>query len=94
MSKARNLAGFVTSISPVNNLNVGVITATTVNAVNITGSSQIGISSASNYLGLGTQFNFIGQSVTVDYNSSSGVSTVTISSSSISNAKIYYLINS
>lgn len=94
MSKASNLAKFAPNILPGNNLSVGVITATAINAVNITGSSQIGISSASNYLGLGTQFNFVGQSVTVDYNSSSGISTVTISSSSVSKAKIYYFANS
>jgi len=54
MSKASNLAGFVTSISPVNNLNVGVVTAT--------GGFNIGISSAGTSVTSGpvTRLNFIG----------------------------------
>jgi hypothetical protein len=37
MSKAANLAGFATAVSPPSDLTVGIITATTVSATNITG---------------------------------------------------------
>jgi len=94
MSKASNLAGFVTSISPVNNLNVGIVTATAIYANNVIGSSQIGVSSASTYLGLSTQFNFVGAGFSVAYNSTVGISTVTlVSSSAVDLGTVYYFAN-
>ncbi len=73
MSRASNLAGFVTSISPVNNLTVGVITATSfigdgsgLTGIAITASyvSSSGISSYSSLAGVST------------YSTTAGVSTV------------------
>ena len=50
MSKASNLAGFVTSIVPINNLNAGIITATSLvgDGTNLTG-IQVGLGATANY---------------------------------------------
>jgi hypothetical protein len=52
MSKASNLAGFVTSISPVNNLNVGVVTASDF-VGNLTGNINAGIVTATSSANVG-----------------------------------------
>jgi alpha-tubulin suppressor-like RCC1 family protein len=58
MSKASNLAGFVTSITPTNNLNVGVVTANSLNvgAVRI----NAGIVTATAFYGDGSQLTGVG----------------------------------
>lgn len=48
MSKASNLAGFVTSITPINNLNVGVVTATSF-AGNVTGTASTATAASTAY---------------------------------------------
>lgn len=55
----------------------------------IKGSAQIGISSNSTYLGLSTQFNFVGSSI--NYDATSGITTI---SASITRGKVYYFANS
>jgi len=72
MSRASNLAGFSTSISPPSNLNVGVITATSLSiGGQIVSSLGVGINTAGGSVGTGaTVLDFRG----------AGISTVTVSS--------------
>ena len=71
MSRARNLAGFVTAISPVVDLQVGVITASRFDGpfdvaigyaqtAGIATVGGVGIHSAGNLIGITTNLNFIG----------------------------------
>lgn len=59
MSKASNLAGFVTSITPINNLNVGVITATNFNASAV---NVVGVITATSFVGDGSGLTGVGPS--------------------------------
>ena len=81
-SRARKLAGFVTAISPVTDLNVGVITATrfdgpfdvTVGYARTAGIATVGgvgIHSAGTLIGIATNLNFIGAGNTFAINGDS-----------------------
>jgi len=71
MSKASNLAGFVPSIGPTNNLNVGVVTATTIYSNGQQLLRGVGIATGGGYVGSGA--------TVIDFRGS-GISTVTVSS--------------
>jgi len=73
--------------------NIGIATADS-----FKGSAQVGFASGGIYIGLTTQFNFVGSGVTHVYNATSGVTTITFSSSggsggsiSIQSATLYYM---
>ena len=76
MSNASILAGFVTSISPVNNLNVGVVTASgfvgnlTGNATGLSGTPNVtvGVITATSYSGDGTGLTGVGIGTTGSVN--------------------------
>ena len=71
-SRASNLAGFSTSISPPANLSVGIITATSLTVGGVTVSSAgVGIATAAGTVGTGVTL--------IDFRGA-GISTVTVSS--------------
>jgi hypothetical protein len=57
--------------------NIGVATATS-----FKGSAQVGVATGGTYIGLATQFNFVGSGVSIihAYNSASGIATITLTS--------------
>jgi len=59
--------------------NIGIATATS-----FKGSSQVGVATGGTYIGLATQFNFVGSGIAIThaYSSTSGITTVTFTSSS------------
>lgn len=77
MSRASNLAGFSTSISPPSNLVVGVVTATSFfgdgSGIDLSGNPTTGI-------GIATEGGTVGTGATVLDFRGAGISTVTVSS--------------
>lgn len=70
-SKASNLAGFVTSISPVNNLTVGIVTASSINVgsavtLNSGGINVAGVVTATSFVGNGSGLTGAGSTVADD----------------------------
>jgi len=85
MSRASNLAGFSTSISPPANLSVGVVTATGINVVGIItatsfvgdGINVVGIITASSFSGDGSNLTGISINRFLSIESRVGIVTVT-----------------
>lgn len=75
----------VTGVSTLGNLSSGNINSSgIVTATSFRGSSQVGVSTGGSYIGLATQFNFVGSGIAVThaYNSVSGIATITLTGSS------------
>ncbi len=76
-----NSSGIITS----NSINVGNVNSSgIVTAISFVGSAQVGVATGGVYLGLTTQFNFVGSGITVtpSYDSVSGITTLTFSGGS------------
>jgi len=77
-----NVAGVVTATIFNGNINATNVNATgVVTATTFRGSAQVGVATGGTYIGLTTQFNFVGSGITItpDYDVTSGITTLTFS---------------